>query len=63
MSVTLEKIHEDLLSIKKELNRIASYFEEDRLELSEEVKSGIEKSRRRSASELISQAEVEKEFS
>ena len=62
MTVTLEKIHEDMLSIKKELHRIVSYFEEDDLELSEDSKKQIIESRKTPAAEMISQEEVEKEF-
>lgn len=36
--VTPEKIHEDLLSIKKEL-KIRVYFKEDKFELSEDIKN------------------------
>ena len=62
MTVTLEKIHEDMLSIKKELHRIVSYFEEDDLELSDNIKKEITESREKPVSEMISQDEVEKEF-
>ena len=62
MTVTLEKIHEDMLSIKKELHRIVSYFEEDDLELSDNIKKEITESREKPGSEMMSQDEVEKEF-
>ncbi len=39
--VTLEKIHEKVLSIKKDMNKIRTYFEEDELELSDEIKKQI----------------------
>ncbi len=29
MTVTLETIHEDILSLKREFGRVVSYFEED----------------------------------
>ncbi|MBU3966932.1 MAG: hypothetical protein KKG76_06125 [Euryarchaeota archaeon] len=60
--VTLEKIHDDLLSIKKDMNKIKIYFEEDDLELSDEVKKQITGSRNTPISKMVSQNEVEKEF-
>ena len=60
--VTLEEIHEDLLSIKKDMNKIKIYFEEDDLELSDEIKKQITGSRNTPISQMLSQKEVEKEF-
>ncbi len=60
--VTLEEIHEDLLSIKNYLNKIMVYFEEDEFELSDEIKKRIIESRKMPMSQMITQEEVEKEF-
>jgi len=60
--VTLEKIHEEVLSIKKDMNKIRAYFEEDELELSDEIKKQIVESRKKPISEMIPQGEVEKEY-
>jgi hypothetical protein len=38
MTVTLETIHKDILSLKREFGGAVSYFEEDKMELSEEIK-------------------------
>ncbi|HJH28135.1 MAG TPA: hypothetical protein C5S51_00280 [Methanosarcinaceae archaeon] len=62
MTVTLETIHEDILSLRKEFVGVVSYFEEDKMELSEEIKKQIEDSRKTSNLEMLSQEEVEKEF-
>lgn len=62
MSATIEKIHEDIISIKKDLKRIIEYFEEDELKLSDDIKHQIEESRKRRESEMATQEEVEKEF-
>lgn len=62
MPVTIEKIHEDITSLKKDVKKIVEHFEEDELNLSEEIKKQIQESRKRSASEMIPQHEVEKEF-
>ncbi len=59
--VTLEKIHEEVLSIK-DMNKIRAYFEEDELELSDEIKKQIVESRKKPISEMIPQGEVEKEY-
>ena len=62
MTVTLETIHDDILSLKKEFVGVVSYFEEDKLVLSEDVKRQIEDSRKTPHFEMLSQEEVEKEF-
>jgi len=62
MSVTLETIHEDILSLKREFSGIVSHFEEDKMVLSEEIKKEMEDSRKTPIIEMISQEEVEKEF-
>jgi len=61
-STTLNKIHEDLLSIKKDLNRIRIFFDEDEFKLSDEMKKQIIESRKTPMSQMISQEEVEREF-
>ena len=60
--VTLKEIHEDLVSIKKDVHKIKIYFEEDNLELSEDIKKQIAISRKTPVSQMISQNEVEMEF-
>lgn len=60
--VTLEKIHDDILSIKKDMNTIKIFFEEDDLELSDEIKKQITDSRNTPLSKMVPQSEVEKEF-
>ncbi len=62
VAVKLEKIQEDLSSIKKDLKKIVGYFEEDELELSSEIKKRIMESRKRPISRMIPHEEVEKEF-
>lgn len=61
-SITLKKIHEDLLSIKKDLNRIRIFFDEDEFKLSDDIKKQILESRKIPMSQMISQEEVEREF-
>ena len=61
-SITLNKIHEDLLSIKKDMDRIRIFFDEDEFKLSDEIKKQIKESRKTPISAMISQEEVEKEF-
>ncbi|MCX9014650.1 MAG: hypothetical protein OIN89_07645 [Candidatus Methanoperedens sp.] len=60
--VTLEQIHKDLVSIKKDVHKIKTYFEEDNLELSDDIKKQIVISRKTPISQMISQNEVEIEF-
>ncbi|MAE43344.1 hypothetical protein CMO93_06215 [Candidatus Woesearchaeota archaeon] len=61
-TVTLETIHKDILSMKKELHEIKSYMKEDELELTDETKKQITESRNRDDSEFISQEEIERKF-
>ena len=44
-TITLERIHEDILEIKKEMTSLKECFHEDLLELSDETISDIEESR------------------
>ena len=60
--VTLKEIHKDLISIKKDLHKIKIYFEEDDLELSDDIKKQITISRKTPISQMIPQNEVEIEF-
>ena len=46
-SITLNKIHEDLLSIKKDMDRIRIFFDEDEFKLSDKIKKQIMESRKR----------------
>jgi len=61
-SITLNKIHEDLLSIKKDMDRIRIFFDEDEFKLSDDIKKQILESRKTPMSKMISQEEVEREF-
>ena len=62
MTVTLETIHKDILSLKREFGGAVSYFEEDKMELSLEIKKQIDDSRKSQIFEMLTQEEVEKEF-
>lgn len=59
--VTLERIHEDLLMIKKEIDYIKAMIEED-FELADGVVEEIEKSRKRQKKEFVSHEDMKKEF-
>ncbi len=61
-TVTLEKINENILSLKQELDGIKELLEESRLELRDEVKAEIRESRKRQPSTFKSQEEMEKKF-
>jgi len=61
-SITLEEINENILGLKKEMDEIRDLLEEDRLELSADVKSRIEESRKRPISEFKTQEDIEKKF-
>ena len=60
-SITLEKIHEDLNGLKKEIEHMRTLIEED-FELSDDVVKEINESRKRPKEELISHEEMRKEF-
>jgi len=60
--MTLETIHDKILSLKREFSGIVSHFEEDKMELSFEIKKQIEDSRKTPILDMLSQEEVEKEF-
>ena len=59
-SVTIEKINENIMAIRKELSEIKKYIEEDNMELSDITKKKIEDSRKRPLSEMKSQEAIEK---
>ena len=59
-TVTLERIHEDLMSMKKEIHEIKSYLAEESLELTEGTKKQIRESRKRDEKEFVSQEDVER---
>lgn len=59
MEVTLEKIHEDMMELKKEVDHIKTMIEEEG-KLSDEIIKEVEESRKQS--KLISNEEMKKEF-
>lgn len=60
-TITLEQIHEDIVDLKKEVERLKALIEED-LEPSDDVVKGIEESRKRPKEEFISHERMKKEF-
>lgn len=60
--MTLETIHEKILLLKREFSGIVSCFEENKMELSFEIKKQIEESRKTPNFEMLTQEQVEKEF-
>lgn len=62
VQVTLEKVNENVLILKREMDEIKEMIEESDLELKDEVKMQIEESRKRPVSEFKSQEEIEKKF-
>ena len=60
-TVTLNRIHEDIQSLRKEVEEMKIVLEED-LEISDEVVKEILESRSRSKEELISNEDMIKEF-
>ena len=46
-TVTLEKVNNNILALKKELDEIKAYLEEDQLELSDDVKKEIKEARKK----------------
>ena len=59
-NITLEKIHEDMIELKKEVNHIKTMIEEEG-SLSDEVIKEVEESRKQS--KLISNKKMKSEFS
>ncbi|MBI4163192.1 MAG: hypothetical protein HY513_05915 [Candidatus Aenigmarchaeota archaeon] len=62
MSVTLEQVNKNVLSLKKEIDEIREMLEESNLELADDIKKEIEASRKRLVSEFKSQDYMEKKF-
>lgn len=60
--ITLQKINENILGLKKELDYIKEILEESNLELTDEVKKQIDESRKRPVSDFKTQDEIEKKF-
>ena len=60
-SVTVEQIHEDLVSIKKEIEHLRTIVEEE-YELADDVIIDIEESKKRSSHAMVSHKEMKKEF-
>ncbi len=61
VSITIEHIHEDIVSIKEELAHLRTILEED-YELADDVIADIEESKSRSSKQMISHEEMRKEF-
>ncbi len=61
-NVTLEQVNRNVIELKRELNKIRELIQESNMELTEEAKSQIKESRKRSLSEFKSQKEMEKKF-
>lgn len=61
MAVTLEKIHQDIVGLKKEVEHLKTLVEED-FELADGVVKDIEASRKRSRKEFVSNEDMRKEF-
>ncbi len=61
-TITLERLHKEVLGIKKELKRIGFILGED-FELSEEAKKELREARKEPISSYVGHEEVLKEFS
>jgi len=61
-TVTLEKINENILALKQEVDEIKELLAESELELRDEVKAHIRASRKQTGSEFKTQEEIEKKF-
>ena len=60
-TITIEHVHNDILSIKKELEHLRTLLEED-YELAYDVIADIKESKARSPKEMISHEQMRKEF-
>ncbi len=60
--VTLEQVNKNVLQIKKELDELKEIVTESNLELTDEVKTAIETSRKRHISAFKTQKEIETKF-
>ena len=61
MAVTLEQIHKDLMSIKKDIEHLKILVAED-YEIADDVVDDIEKSRKKRRHEFITHEQMKKEF-
>ena len=61
-TITLERIHEDILDLKEEIKDLKNLMMED-FELSDDLVKEINESRKRSKKDFISHEEMGKEFS
>ncbi len=59
--VTLEQIHEDIISLREELGQVKAILEED-FELKDDLRLDIKHSRQRSPREFISHQEIKREL-
>jgi len=53
MTITLEKIHEDIMELKRDLNKVKMIVSED-FELADDVVKEMQESRKRPKKDLIS---------
>ena len=60
-TITLEQIHEDMIGMKMEMERLKNLIEEN-FELSDDLVREIEESRKRPKSEFVSHEAMRKEF-
>ncbi len=60
--INLNKIHQDLVELKKEMEKMKLLLEED-FELADDVVEEIEESRSRDTNEFISHEKMREEFS
>ena len=60
--VSLEKIHEDIMGLRKDVERIKTLVEED-YGVADDVVFEVEESRKRPKSEFVSHDDMKKEFS
>lgn len=59
--VTLEQLHEDLVSVKEEISRLRALVQED-FELADDAKADIKASRKRPSTAMVSHDEMRREF-
>ena len=60
-SITLEQLHDDIISLKEDMNYLKNLFEEN-YELEDSIISDIKESRAKPKKEFVSQADMLKEF-
>ena len=61
-NITINQINNNILTLKREVDDIKGLLEESNMELSDKVKTEIEKSRKRNIFEFKTQEEMEKKF-